>query len=126
MKSTRSTVTTLAAVALAAGWLLAGPALAHHGWTNYDEKKTLTLTGAIVETSYSNPHGTIRLTVKEKEARTWEAVLAPPSRMRSRGLTPEMLTVGATVTVIGYPHREKTDELRAERITVGDKTIELR
>jgi hypothetical protein len=30
------------------------------------------------------------------------------------------------VTVAGYPHRTDPDEMRAERITVGDKTVELR
>jgi hypothetical protein len=37
-----------------------------------------------------------------------------------------MLTAGATATVHGYPHRTEADELRAERITIGDKTVELR
>jgi hypothetical protein len=37
-----------------------------------------------------------------------------------------MLSVGTTATVVGYPNRNKPDELRAERITIGDKTTELR
>jgi hypothetical protein len=37
-----------------------------------------------------------------------------------------MLTIGGTASVYGYPHRTKTDEMRAERITVGGKTTELR
>jgi hypothetical protein len=36
------------------------------------------------------------------------------------------LKPGSTATVEGYPNRTKPDELRAERITVGGKTIELR
>jgi len=27
---------------------------------------------------------------------------------------------------VGYPHRETVDELRAERITAGGNTVELR
>jgi hypothetical protein len=46
--------------------------------------------------------------------------------MESRGLARDMLTVGATASVYGYPHRTKSDEMRAERITIGGKTIELR
>jgi hypothetical protein len=30
------------------------------------------------------------------------------------------------VTVVGYPNREKAEEMRAERITVNGKSIELR
>jgi len=38
----------------------------------------------------------------------------------------EMLKVGAEVTVVGYPHRSDPNEMRAERITVAGKTVELR
>ena len=72
--------------------------VAHHGWTGYDEKSTLTLTGTIKASGYENPHGYADLEVSGKR---WHAVLAPPSRMESR-------------------------ELRAERITIAGKTVELR
>jgi hypothetical protein len=36
------------------------------------------------------------------------------------------LKAGTTATVVGYPHREKADEMRAERITIDGKTVELR
>ena len=35
-------------------------------------------------------------------------------------------TVGTTATVVGYPNKTESDELRAERITIGTKTTELR
>ena len=111
------------AVGLVAGLLLAGAALAHHGWTGYDDSKVLNLTGVIQESSYTNPHGMLRFQVTGK---TWSAVLAPPSRMTARGLTEEMLKPGTTVTVVGYPHSQKDEEIRIERITVAGKTIELR
>ena len=53
-------------------------------------------------------------------------MLAPPSRMEYRGLAPGDLKPGATVTVVGYQNRGKPEEMRAERITVNTKTIELR
>ena len=105
--------------------LLCAPfaALAHHGWSEYDQQTTLKLTGTIEEAGYEHPHGHITLRTPGK---TWTAVLAPPSRMDARGLTKEMLKEGATVTVEGYASRVKPDEMRAERITVGGKTVELR
>ena len=113
-------------VAFIAVWLMAGSALAHHGWSQYVANKALNLTGVITEAGYSNPHGLIRLQVDGEDGKTWLAVLAPPSRMNSRGLSQEMLKVGTTATVVGYPHRQQADELRAERITIEDKTVELR
>src|SRR4029450_6314845 len=41
--------------------LLTTTLTAHHGWSDYDQTKTLTLKGVIREMSYSNPHGMIRL-----------------------------------------------------------------
>ena len=108
---------------LAAAALVAPAALAHHGWSEYDSNKTLTLTGAIDKSGYEHPHGFIHLTV---DGKPWVAVLAPPSRMDNRGLSKEMLKPGTNVTVVGYPNRGKPDEMRAERITVAGTTVELR
>ena len=111
------------AAVVVASLAVAGAAAAHHGWSGYDETKTLNLTGVIREAGYDNPHGFVKL---EVEGKVWHVVLAPPSRMQSRGLTAEMLAAGTTATVVGYPHRKNAGEMRAERITVGEKTTELR
>jgi uncharacterized protein DUF6152 len=99
------------------------PASAHHGWSEYDSTQTLSLTGTIKEAGYEHPHGHVLLVTPSK---TWQAVLAPPSRMEARGLPPAMLKAGITATVVGYPNRNKPEEMRAERITIDGKTIELR
>lgn len=97
---------------------------AHHGWSGYDGDKTLTLTGVIRESGYEHPHGHVRLEVAGD--RTWLVVLAPPSRMDRRGLPASALKIGTTATVVGYPSRGDPSELRAERISVDGKTVELR
>mgnify|MGYP006358277897 CR=1 FL=1 len=102
---------------------LALPAAAHHGWSEYDSTKPLTLTGKIVASGYEHPHGHVRL---EAPGKTWLVSLAPPSRMENRGLPPADLQKGKTVTVVGYASRSKPEEMRAERITAGGKTVELR
>lgn len=124
--NTRHSVSIVLWTALAATLILSSDARAHHGWGGYDSTKTLTLTGSIAESSYTNPHGLIRLKVDGEGGKTWLVVLAPPARMKSRGLSEEMLQVGTTASVVGYAHRDNADEARAERITVGGKTIELR
>lgn len=98
-------------------------AAAHHGWSEYESAKILKLSGKIVESGYEHPHGHVRL---ETPGKTWLVVLAPPSRMERRGLAKDMLKPGTTATVEGYPNREKPEELRAERITINGKTVELR
>jgi hypothetical protein len=108
---------------LLAAFAAAATASAHHGWSEYDLDKPLQLSGTIQEAAYVQPHGWIRLKSGDK---LWVVVLAPPARMESRGLAKGMLTVGGTASVYGYPHRTKRDEMRAERITIGGKTTELR
>ena len=104
-------------------------AAAHHGWSEYDTGKAVKLTGKIVESGYEHPHGHIRFEAKGEGAaagKTWQVTLAPPSRMENRGLPKEWLKAGATATVEGYPNRNHPGEMRAERITINGKTIELR
>lgn len=98
-------------------------AVAHHGWASYDQNTTLTFDGTVTESTYGNPHGIANL---EVDGKTWQVVLAPPSRMKARGLTEQMLEAGTEARVVGYPHRENESEMRAERITIDGKTIELR
>lgn len=112
----------------------------HHGWANYDQETELNYTGVIVENDIGNPHTYIDLEVHDygeaandegeevaKDIEVWNVVLAPLARMENRGLTNHaMLAVGDTVRVDGYPHRTVKDEMRAERIHIGDVTIELR
>ncbi len=99
-------------------------ALAHHGWSSYDPNTVLTVKAPILESRYQNPHGELLM---EESGKRWVVVLAPVSRMQSRGLPREALAVGQVVTVVGYPSRTTTNEMRAERITTADgKTVELR
>ena len=98
-------------------------AFAHHGWSEYDQSNTLTLEGRVDEMGYEHPHGYVKLATRDK---TWIAVLAPPSRMDNRGLSKEMLKPGTRVTLVGYANRSKPEEMRAERITVAGKIVELR
>ena len=113
------------AAAIALVFLVAGvvPVGAHHGWSGYDATKEMTLTGTIKEAGYEHPHGHVRLEVPGK---VWLVVLAPPSRMENRGLPRDMLKAGTKASVVGYPNRSDPGEMRAERITIGDKTTELR
>lgn len=96
---------------------------AHHGWSSYDQTQLLTHTGSVKTSGYEHPHGFI---VIETQGRTLHVTLAPPTRMESRGLPRDAIQPGKKVTIEGYALRTNVDELRAERITAGGKTIELR
>lgn len=122
MKTANALFTALIACGVAS--LLQAPhAAAHHGWSEYDATKTLKETGTIKESGYEHPHGFVKL---DTGAKTWLIILAPPSRMEARGLPKDALKVGNKVTIEGYVKRSDANEIRAERITAGNKTVELR
>jgi hypothetical protein len=109
----------LATIAIA----LTGGAAAHHGWGSYDASRPITVSGPILTSKYENPHATI--TVRDRD-NVWKITLAPTFRMTSRGAPTEFIAVGKTVTAYGYPSTVEKNEMRAERITIDGKTIELR
>jgi hypothetical protein len=95
----------------------------HHGWANYDQTKTLDYTGTVEEFKFENPHASARVKDQNK---TWLVILAPTSRMESRGVPTKKIAKGSKLRVVGYPHKTIKDEMRAERIYVGDAKFELR
>lgn len=104
--------------------MLAAPrAEAHHGWSSYDAAKVIKVEAPVEVVRYQQPHGEIEIMY---EGKPWVVVLAPPSRMQARGLPKEDLTVGTKVLIEAYPKRDGEAEMRAERITVNGKIIELR
>ena len=103
--------------------LLAGAASAHHGWGSYAADKPVTVAGPILTSKYENPH--VTLTVRGQD-KVWTVTLAPTSRMLNRGALVEMVKVGTAITAYGYPSTAEKDEMRAERITVAGKTVEMR
>jgi hypothetical protein len=103
--------------------LIPSAAAAHHGWSRYDTSKAFEATGRITASTFEYPHCEIEVDV---EGKLWHFVLAPPSRMQRRGVTPEMIGVGRTCTVFGYPHTSTADEARIEYIVLDGKRFELR
>jgi hypothetical protein len=100
-----------------------GAASAHHGWGSYDATKSFAITAPVETLAWADPHTHITL---KYQGDTWEATLAPLFRMQARGLSEPMLKPGTEVTVEGYPSTRLAHEMRAERITIAGKAVELR
>ncbi len=95
----------------------------HHGWAEYDQTKPLDYKATVEKLVWENPHALA--TVKYKGALT-TVYLAPTTRMSDRGLSVDMIKQGTIVRLVAYPHKSEKNEMRAERIYVGDKKYELR
>jgi hypothetical protein len=101
----------------------AATAWAHHGWSSYDASKVMKFDAALAAVRYRHPHVEADVDYKGKR---WLVILAPISRMEARGLPGDVLVAGKKVTIEGYPRSDGTAELRAERVTVDKKIVELR
>jgi hypothetical protein len=92
-------------------------------WNAYDLAKPQTLTGVIKEIGYFDTPPIMKLEVDKK---ILSIVLAPAPRMEFRDLSDDMLQPGVTVSIVGFQSKFRADELRAENITVGKRTTDLR
>ena len=110
---------------LMAATLLAVPAaaLAHHGWSSYDETKVIRHRAPLSDVRWGNPHGSAKVNF---QGANWDVILAPVSRMEARGLTRDMVRPKSIVIIEGYPRRDGTREMRIERVVAAGKTVELR
>jgi hypothetical protein len=123
MPTEEMTMLRLLTLCLVATALGAASVAAHHGWGSYDASKPITVEGPITSSKFENPHALIAVKGKDK---VWNVVLAPTTRMVSRGAPAAFIAVGKTVSAYGYASTREQDEMRAERITIDGKTVEMR
>ena len=105
--------------------LAATPAalLAHHGWSAYDDTRTLTVKAPLASVSWGNPHGAAKV---QWQKRSWDVVLAPPTRTSASGLKEGIIPLGATVTAHGHRHLTPTKyEVKTERLTWGNRVFNV-
>jgi len=95
-----------------------------HDWPAYDLTKQQKVTGVIRELTYRAAPPVMKIETADKKMLS--VVIAPPPRMEFRGLSDDALKNGVTVSVVAYPSKQIKDEVRAETLTVGGKSFELR
>lgn len=99
---------TLARLAIAAGALAfaATPALAHHSFAMFDQKKMMTLEGTVTEFQWTNPHTFIELDVPANGKTThWSIELNSPNNLTRQGWKRNSLKAGEKVSVRIAPLR---------------------
>jgi hypothetical protein len=91
------------AFAAAALALLAAPALAHHSFAMFDQRKIMTLDGTVTEFQWTNPHAFIELDVPGKGH--WSIELNSPNNLKRQGWTRTALKRGDHVSLRMNPLR---------------------
>jgi len=105
---------------------VAAPARAHHSVpVNFDQSKEITITGKLTEAKWINPHSRFRLDVTQDDGKTveWLVEMGAVNTMRRAGFEIDKFVVGDTLTIIGWPgrDRERTMLLRTAVLKDGTK-----
>ena len=118
MKSVRAKWATLTF----AGFLISIPLLAHHGASEYDMTKIVTLPGTVKELQFVNPHTLLTFTVKEEsgKASEWQGELPSPNLLSRRGWSRSTLKPGDQVTVIGSPAKNGEKGMQVKKLVFPD------
>lgn len=108
---------------LAAASLFAtGPLSAHHGTSEYDGTKSVSLHGTVKELQYVNPHALIVFTVKDENGQVseWQAELQSPNLLSRRGWSRSTLKPGDDVIITGHPVKNGAKAMAAQKVVFAD------
>jgi hypothetical protein len=106
-------------IAVVGSLLVPTAVLAHHALeTQFDTKRTITLTGAVKKIDWRNPH--VRLYVEVKDASnavTWEVDMGPPNLQITNGWKIDTYRRGDRVRVDAYPARDGSNVVYGTKVT---------
>ena len=102
---------------------IAAPAVAHHSEAaEYDSTKPVKVTGTITKVEWQNPHVWFYVEVKDDSGNitTWGFSGAPPGALMRRGITKDVLKLGAVVNVEGARARDGSNNASGRSVTFAD------
>ena len=111
--------TLLATLVLGAGLIVsAGPLLAHHGGSAYDNSKMVTLTGTVKSFDFIQPHPIISLDVKDESGNmvNWSVEMTSPNHLVRYGWSGHKLKPGDQITVAGAAAKNGLKVLNLRKI----------
>jgi hypothetical protein len=104
--------------------LAMGSAAAHHSFAMFDQTKTVTLKGTVIEFQWTNPHAFLHVEVTEDGRKTaWHVELNSPNNLRRQGWRSDSVKPGEAVTVVINPLRDGTSGGLFVSVTLPDGTI---
>jgi hypothetical protein len=103
-------------------FLISVSSLAHHGASEYDMTKIVTLRATVTELQYVNPHTLLTFTVKDDngKAMEWQGELPSPNLLSRRGWSRSTLKPGDQVTVIGAPAKNGERGMQVKKLVFPD------
>ncbi len=107
---------------------VAGPVFGHHSTAaRYDDARSVTVTGTIVQFRMISPHSRILVEVQGEtgEAVIWDSETSSGPTLYRRGWRTDDLTPGDRVTITGRPAVDGSPSMQLIKIvTLGGKVLE--
>jgi hypothetical protein len=101
---------------------------AHHGTSNYDQGKTVTLTGIVTTFVWSNPHAYLLFDVKDEKGAIvhWAGEMNSPTVLANSGWSKATLKAGdqVTVTLRASVGGNPVGLINRSSVTVNGKRVE--
>jgi|TARA_B110000483_G_scaffold70401_2_gene87893 hypothetical protein len=95
--------------------LVSASCFAHHGYGGrYNQEEVVELEGELVRLLWRNPH--VRLTIKDAEGELWDIEAGSSTVMLRRGITEDMVNVGAQIRIAGLGSLRGRNEMTAGNI----------
>jgi hypothetical protein len=114
--------------AVVAGLLLISISLsAHHGQAGYNTTETVTVSGAVTEFQFVNPHSIVSLNVKgdKGETQAWQGELTSPNHLLRAEWTSTTLKPGDQVTMSGYRAKSGANSMWITKISVNGEELKM-
>lgn len=104
------------------------PLFAHHGAASFDSGKTITVSGAVTEYVWSNPHVLVKVDAKDDSGAIQHWVLEAwnPVTQTGRGWTKNTFKVGDTVALDITPakNNQPVGEIRGKVVINGKEFVQ--
>jgi hypothetical protein len=114
---------TLCLTAIFALLFVSGPLLAHHGETNYDTEKLVSVKGTVTDFQFINPHVQVFMDVKNGngEIEKWSCEARSPIMLvRLGGWDKNTLKPGDVITASGFRAKNGSTILRLKKIVLAN------
>lgn len=99
-----------------------GQVSAHHGSSNYDTSKSVSVKGTVTHFEFMNPHSAIRIEAKDDKGNVeqWLIEADSPNNLARAGWTRDSIRPGDQVTIVGNPLKDGSKVLRLRKIIFSD------
>ena len=99
-----------------------GPLSAHHGSSNYDMSKSVSVKGTVTQFEFINPHSAIHLEAKDDKGNVeqWLIEADSPNNLARAGWNRDSIKPGDVVTIVGNRLKDGSKVMRLQKVIFAD------